>query len=170
MDNVKMLIKEDIDNIEFSNFVFTYGDLKGMISDIKYYTKEEKDIKKANDFIESLKNYMEKYKLSKKIAFYIKNSYRKRVREFKQKLKDLGIVFKRIGWDYYDNSLELYEVPNDFELNEDMQKFIFNAGFARCFVNHIGKYETHYFWNVREEFKLDVGWKSKSSVISSCAE
>lgn len=79
--------------------------------------------------------------------------------ELEARLYDAGMTeFDRLGWDEYDCSLEIYGVPAEFRLTEDMQRICHDAGFATVFVNHVDKWETHY--NFRgEEFKLSKGWR-----------
>lgn len=78
--------------------------------------------------------------------------------DFEEKLFEcFGIDFCDIGWDNYDNSLEILGVPNDTRLSEEAQKFIFDNGFSICFVNHLNKWETHYAW--KEDFKSHEGFR-----------
>ena len=72
--------------------------------------------------------------------------------------EQLEIEYERIGFDHYDNSLELYGVPPDARLTEEEQKAIHSAGFSKCFVNHTDKWETHYGFHAAE-FKPAKGWR-----------
>ncbi len=75
-----------------------------------------------------------------------------------EKLDDAGAQFSKMRWDWYDNSLELDGVPNDFRLSSELQKVIFDAGFGQVYVNHQDKWETHYSgWG--KEFKSVEGWR-----------
>ena len=69
--------------------------------------------------------------------------------------------FNRISGDYYDNSLEIKEVDNDARLNEAAQKIIYDAGFAKVYVNHKDGWETHYSWNHGQPFKIHRGWRRR---------
>lgn len=62
------------------------------------------------------------------------------------RLADVGLEM-RIGWDYYDCSIELYEVDPDVRLTAEQQKVICDAGFQRAYVNHTDGWETHYTWD-----------------------
>lgn len=77
--------------------------------------------------------------------------------KFEDALMHAGLTFERIGWDWYDNSLEIYDVPPEERLSEAAQKVIFDAGFSIAFVNHTDKWETHYTW--RGDFKGRPGWR-----------
>lgn len=72
-------------------------------------------------------------------------------------LDDAGVVYEDIGWDYYDNSLELRGVPNDLRLSEDAQRVIHGAGFSKVYVFHKAIWETHY--SFKEIFALSAGWR-----------
>jgi len=84
--------------------------------------------------------------------------------EIEDCLSDAGVLFEKIGWDYYDNSLELYEVQPDYRLSDEAKKIIQDAGFSICYVNHTDKWETHYGsgnewkgWRVSYPHKRDDG-------------
>jgi predicted deacetylase len=68
-------------------------------------------------------------------------------------LDEAGVEFEKIGWDHYDNSLELYDVPPEYRLSDEAKKVIFDAGFSICYMNHTDKWETHY-----SQRNLD-GWR-----------
>ncbi len=55
--------------------------------------------------------------------------------------------FETIGGDAYDISIEFYGVASDAKLSEAAQKFIWDAGFTRCWLNHLDCSETYYSWN-----------------------
>ncbi len=77
-----------------------------------------------------------------------------------EQLVEAGMVdFEDLGFDEYDNSLEIHGVPDDFRLSEAMQLIIYTAGFTRCYVNHVNNWETHYGWKHGEDFKLSDGWR-----------
>ena len=63
--------------------------------------------------------------------------------DFEESLGEL-VDFERIGWDHYDNSIEIYEVPPDTRLSEVAQDFLREAGFGIAYVNHSDGWETHY--------------------------
>lgn len=80
---------------------------------------------------------------------------------FEGDLEDAGLLdFNGIGWDYYDCSLELERVGNDVRLTEAQQRVIFDAGFAKVYVNHLDGWETHYSWH-GAEFKANRGWRRR---------
>jgi hypothetical protein len=56
----------------------------------------------------------------------------------------LKIGYESIGWDYYDASLEIHGVAPECRLDESTLKAIRDAGFAKVYVNHTDKWETHY--------------------------
>lgn len=65
--------------------------------------------------------------------------------DFEDRLFDLGLEeFEDIGWDFYDSSLEILGASNDAVLNEELQYFIKNSGFLKCYMNHKDHWETHY--------------------------
>ena len=81
--------------------------------------------------------------------------------EFESKIYGAGqkkFDFLKIGWDEYDNSLEIYEVPADHRLNEDQQVIIRDAGFSKCYVNHTDGWETHYNFGPNVSFPYR-GWR-----------
>ena len=67
--------------------------------------------------------------------------------ELEDALSDTGLEFERLGWDDYDNSLEIYGVPSACRLSDAARKIIQEAGFAVCYLNHVDKWETHYRMN-----------------------
>jgi hypothetical protein len=69
------------------------------------------------------------------------------------------IEFTSLGWDYYDVSLEMYGVPNNYRLSEHDQSIIHEMGFANVYVNHLDGWETHYSWT--KVFKVNNGWRVK---------
>lgn len=69
-----------------------------------------------------------------------------------------GLDYQKSSFDHYDCSLELHGVADDYRMPENMQKIIYNAGFAKVYVNHINKWETHYSWD-RGAFKPVDGWR-----------
>ena len=71
-------------------------------------------------------------------------------------LKAADIPFDRIGYDWYDRSLELYDVPPDYRLDDTAHAAIASCDFAKVFVNHTDKWETHY--NFRPLAKR-YGWR-----------
>ena len=79
--------------------------------------------------------------------------------EMEEQLDEAGAVYERIGWDYYDNSIELYDVPADHRLPEDAQRAIHAAGFSTAYVNHTDKWDTHYRFAPNEPFKPSDGWR-----------
>ena len=78
--------------------------------------------------------------------------------ELDVQLYEAGVQWERSGFDWYDCSLELYGVPPDYRLSADVQRIIHAAGFAKVYVNHEDKWETHYSWPVGA-FKEAKGWR-----------
>lgn len=74
-------------------------------------------------------------------------------------LYEAGAQFDGMGFDSYDNSIELYEVPRDYRMDETVQRILFDAGFSIAYVNHEDKWETHYRWDVGQDFKVSKGWR-----------
>ena len=64
--------------------------------------------------------------------------------ELSESLYEAHVKYKTLGWDWYDNSLELHGVADDYRLSEEVQKIIYDAGFSKIYVNHENKWETHY--------------------------
>src|SRR5689334_13751738 len=77
--------------------------------------------------------------------------------ELEHGLREAGAPFDRLGRDDYDCSLEIHGVPADYRLSPEAQQFLHSAGFAKVYVNHADKWETHY--NFRGEFKPSDGWR-----------
>lgn len=73
-------------------------------------------------------------------------------------LDDAGAQYERLGWDHYDNSLELHGCLPDYRLSIEVQKIVHNAGFSTCYVNHTDKWETHYNFKDKD-FKESKGWR-----------
>jgi len=69
--------------------------------------------------------------------------------------------FNRVSGDYYDGSLEIYEVSADARLNEAAQRVIFDAGFRKVYVNHKDGWETHYNYDLSKPFKASRGWRRR---------
>lgn len=74
-------------------------------------------------------------------------------------LARLGVPHERIGWDYYDLSLELHGVPNDWRMPDDAQRTFSDEGFAKVYVNHQDGWETHYTWADPAAFAPHPGWR-----------
>lgn len=70
---------------------------------------------------------------------------------------DVDFNFSRTAYDYYDGSIELYDVPPTQRLNEAVQLVIFDAGFKKAYVNHADDWQTHYDFG--KEFLMDAGWR-----------
>jgi hypothetical protein len=78
--------------------------------------------------------------------------------ELEEALSNAGINFEKLGWDYYDCSLEIYGVEPICRLSVDAQKVIHAAGFATVYVNHTDEWETHYTFP-SGEFVEQKGWR-----------
>lgn len=79
--------------------------------------------------------------------------------EISEALDDLGVRFERIGWDEYDNSFELHGAAPDYRCDEQVQRYLFGAGFSKVYVNHTDKWETHYTFDQLKPFALSEGWR-----------
>jgi hypothetical protein len=79
--------------------------------------------------------------------------------ELEEALTDAGVEFKSLGWDYYDCSLEIHGVAPDDRLSGSAQKVVYDAGFAKVYVNHTDKWETHYSFKRKEPFSEVKGWR-----------
>ncbi len=64
--------------------------------------------------------------------------------EAERLLKDHGVPFASIGWDYYDESLEVHGVEPAWRMSGDARKALAAEGFATVYVNHTDGWETHY--------------------------
>lgn len=56
----------------------------------------------------------------------------------------LNIEFDHLGWDYYDESLEIHGAAPACRLSDSDLKVIRAAGFVKVYLNHADKWETHY--------------------------
>lgn len=74
-------------------------------------------------------------------------------------LDDTAVPYESIGWDHYDNSLELHGVDDDYRMNVEVQKALHVAGFSTVYVNHKDKWETHYNFKPHESFTESKGWR-----------
>lgn len=72
--------------------------------------------------------------------------------ELYEELERLGVPVDDLGWDDYDESVELLGVAADYRLSVDAQRFLYEAGFQKVYVNHVDKWETHYTFNLTEPF------------------
>lgn len=70
----------------------------------------------------------------------------------------VGVEFEDTGFDDYDCSLELFDVPNHLRLSPEAQKIIYDAGFSKVYMNHKDKWETHYTFETGP-FKEVKGWR-----------
>lgn len=64
--------------------------------------------------------------------------------ELEQLLSDVGVPFEGLGWDSYDGSVEINDVPPDYRLTTEAIAVIKDAGFIKAYINHTDKWETHY--------------------------
>jgi hypothetical protein len=78
--------------------------------------------------------------------------------ELEELISDAGVEFDRLGWDYYDCSVELHGVADDARLSVDTQRIVHAAGFAKVYVNHKNGWETHYTWKAGP-FEPVRGWR-----------
>lgn len=78
--------------------------------------------------------------------------------ELEALLKSAGVPFKSLGWDSYDNSVEIHGVPAPYRLSEDAQGAVYRSGFSTAYVNHADKWETHYRFGPGD-FVVSKGWR-----------
>ncbi len=71
-------------------------------------------------------------------------------------LSKAGVEFTSIGWDQYDLSLEIHGVPVADRLIDAAKKLCAEAGFAKIYVNHVDRWETHY--SIKDGVVSD-GWR-----------
>jgi len=64
--------------------------------------------------------------------------------ELEELLDDAGVIYEKTGWDYYDDSVEIYGVPPESRLEQSTLKQLRAAGFMKAYVNHTDGWETHY--------------------------
>lgn len=69
--------------------------------------------------------------------------------------------YRRLSGDWYDNSIEFYEVDNNARMGKEAQKVVFDAGFSSAYVNHSDGWETYYNWDHKSEFSPVVGWRRR---------
>jgi hypothetical protein len=92
----------------------------------------------------------------KAFAFLVEQS------EFEDALSELlgeQNEYEKIGWDYYDSSLEIYGLTDACRLSDEAQRFISGQGFVKVYLNHLNGWETHYTWNL--PFEAVSGWRRK---------
>jgi hypothetical protein len=67
------------------------------------------------------------------------------------------IDWMHTGTDEYDNSVELHGVPNECRLSEKQQRYLFDAGFSQCWLNHCDGWETFYRFSDLGSFSESIG-------------
>lgn len=93
---------------------------------------------------------------------------KKAAAELESVLKSLLIPFETIGWDHYDNSVELYGLPPEFRLSEVQCDRIFKCGFGTIFANHTDKWETHYHSGKNHAIGWRVSYPHKRGPEAKC--
>ena len=78
--------------------------------------------------------------------------------ELEELLSCAGVEFERLGWDDYDCSVEIHGVAPEARLSVEAQKVIHAAGFAKAYVNHTDKWETHYSFPPGDFAEVN-GWR-----------
>lgn len=91
-------------------------------------------------------------------------------KNFMDKLRNIGLIFDRIGSDEYDNSVELLGVDNQQRLTPEMQELIFNEGFATAYFNHRNHWETHYTWDHGHPFAATQGFRVSYGHKNQCGK
>lgn len=76
--------------------------------------------------------------------------------EFERELMALGVPTRVFGYDWYDNSIEIYDVPPMFRLTKEQLDLLREAKFSTVYVNHKDKWETHYSFY---KGKYPEGWR-----------
>lgn len=79
--------------------------------------------------------------------------------ELEELLSVAGVPNAKLGWDHYDNSLEIHGVEPSFRLTVEAQRAIHSCGFSKVYVNHTDKWETHYTFKDCKEFAETKGWR-----------
>jgi hypothetical protein len=79
--------------------------------------------------------------------------------ELERLLENVGVEFQRLGWDWYDRSVEVHGVAPNARLSIEAQRAIHEAGFSTAYVNHTDKWETHYHFKPEEPFVESKGWR-----------
>ncbi len=82
----------------------------------------------------------------------------------------LNFPFERLGWDYYDCSLEIHGVEPDFRLDQSAIEVVKSAGFAKVYVNHTDKWETHYAQPMWEPWRVSYPHKRQDGNASILVE
>lgn len=81
---------------------------------------------------------------------------------FEDALMEVGFhEYGKIGGDWYDCSIEFYDVENNVRMSEAAQRIVADAGFFKAYVNHKDGWETHYSWKPGEPFKPYRGWRRR---------
>ena len=78
--------------------------------------------------------------------------------DLEDELWEAGVQFEEASYDDYDYSCELFDVAEDYRLSSEAQKILHEAGFAKVYLNHIDKWETHYTFEPGE-YKEIKGWR-----------
>lgn len=81
------------------------------------------------------------------------------VAEIEEILRSVDVPFEKTGFDWYDNSIELYGVDNDYRLSDTAHKAVFDMGFAKVYVNHKDYWETHYYASSKEGWRVSYPHK-----------
>lgn len=79
--------------------------------------------------------------------------------EIRARLTADGVPYDHIGWDDYDWSLEIYGVAPEWRMSEELLRYFHEGGFAKVYVNHTDKWETHYGLDHRGPFERREGWR-----------
>lgn len=55
-----------------------------------------------------------------------------------------------VDFDDYDSSFEVYNIRNDYRATKEQCEAIFELGFAKFWIHHLDKAETHYWLRTGE--------------------
>lgn len=74
-------------------------------------------------------------------------------------LRSRGVPHARVRWDDYDWSVEIYDVPAEWRMSPEIQRWLIEQGFVQAYMNHVDHWETHYSFWLNGEFAVRPGWR-----------
>ena len=77
--------------------------------------------------------------------------------ELEEAIDAAGVPYESLGWDHYDCSLEVHGVPPEYRPSTEVIEIVRRAGFAKLYVNHTDKWETHYSFH--NQHAPSEGWR-----------
>lgn len=73
-----------------------------------------------------------------------------------------AVPFEKLGWDEYDNSLEICGVPPEYRASGEVLGIVAAAGFTLLFMHHTDHWETHYSAPVWKPWRVSYPHKRPS--------